>query len=49
MLDKLTRSLCAAECDACEGILTLEECFFAMRSMARGKTPGSNGFQWNFS
>jgi exonuclease III len=49
MLDRVTRVLSAAESDACEGHLTMEECFAALSGMARGKTPGSDGFPMEFS
>jgi hypothetical protein len=49
MLDRVTRVLSAAESDACEGHLTMEECFAALSGMACGKTPGSDGFPMEFS
>ena len=48
MLSKLSRRLCKDERASCEGLLTLEECFAALSGMARGKTPGSNGFPMEF-
>ena len=48
MLNQITRRLSQAECDGCEGCLTLEECFAALNGMPRGKTPGSDGFPMEF-
>ncbi len=48
MLSKLSRRLCKDERASCEGLLTLEECFAALSGMARGKTPGSDGFPMEF-
>ena len=48
MLTHLTRRLNQAECDGCEGCLTLKECFAALNGMPRGKTPGSGSFPMEF-
>ena len=48
MLGKLTRRLSQAERESCEGHLTLDECLSALQGMARGKTPGSDGFSMEF-
>ena len=48
MLAKLSRRLSSAERDACEGVLTAEECLHALQGMPRGKTPGSDGFPMEF-
>ena len=48
MLLKLSRCLSKDECASCDGLLTLEECFAALSGMARGKTPGSDGFPMEF-
>ena len=48
MLAQLTRRLSPAERDACEGCLTVEECFAALNGMPRGKPPGSDGFPMEF-
>ena len=48
MLAKLSRRLSSAERDACEGVLTEEECLHALQGMPRGKTPGSDGFPMEF-
>ena len=48
MLAKLSRRLSLAERGACEGALTTAECFHALQSMPRGKTPGSDGFPMEF-
>ena len=41
MLAKLSRRLSLAERDACEGVLTIEECFHALQGMPHRKTLGS--------
>ena len=48
MLAKLFHRLSLAERDACEGVLTEEECFHALQGMPRGKPPGSDGFPIEF-
>ncbi len=48
MLSKLSHRLCKYERASCEGLLTLEDCFPALSGMARGKTPGSDGFPMEF-
>ncbi len=48
MLSKLSRRLSTEDRACCEGLLTLEECFAALSGMARGKTPGSDGFPMEF-
>ena len=48
MLSKLSRRLSPEDRACCEGLLTLEECFAALSGMARGKTPGSDGFPMEF-
>ena len=48
MLAKLSRRLSSAEREACEGVLTVEECYHALQGMPRGKTPGSDGFPMEF-
>ena len=48
MLAKLSRCLSSAEREACEGVLTVEECFHALQGMPRGKTPQSDGFPMEF-
>ena len=41
-------SLPASDSAACEGFLTLEECFSALSGMARGKAPGCDGLPMEF-
>ena len=48
MLSKLSRRISTEDRACCEGLLTLEECFAALSGMARGKTPGSDGFPMEF-
>ena len=48
MLAKLSRRLSLAEGEACEGVLTIEECFHALQGMPHGKTPGSDRFPMEF-
>ena len=36
------------ETDSCEGLLNTEECLVALKSMANGKSPGSDGFPAEF-
>ncbi len=48
MLSKLSCRLSTEDRACCEGLLTLEECFAALSGMARGKTPGSDGFPMEF-
>ncbi len=47
-LSKLSRRLSTEDRAVCEGLLTLKECFAALSGMARGKTPGSDGFPMEF-
>ena len=42
------RTLSDEESSSCEGLLTMEECGLALRGMASGKTPGSDGFPVEF-
>ena len=48
MLAKLSRRLSSAEWEACEGALTIKECFHALQDMPHGKSPGSDGFPMEF-
>jgi hypothetical protein len=48
MLAKVTRKLSQGERDACEGLLTEQECFSALSGMPHGKTSGSDGFPMEF-
>ena len=48
MLAKLSCCLSSAEREACEGVLTVEECFHALQGMPRGKTQGSDRFPMEF-
>ena len=48
MLSQLHRRLSTAERAGCEGNLTLDECFEALKGMPKGKTPGSDGFPMEF-
>ena len=48
MLSQLHRRLSTAERAGCEGNLTLEECFEALKGMPKGKTPESDGFPMEF-
>ena len=48
MLSQLHRHLSTAERAGCEGNLTLDECFEALKGMPKGTTPGSDGFPMEF-
>ena len=48
MLSQLHRRLRTAERAGCEGNLTLDECFEALKGMPKGKTLGSDGFPMEF-
>ena len=43
LLNLLDRKLINEQRDSCEGQLTAGECLVAVKSMANGKTPGSDG------
>jgi hypothetical protein len=43
LLNFLDRKLTNEQRDSCEGQLTVDECLVAVKSMANGKTPGSDG------
>ena len=43
LLNLLDRKLTNEQRDSCEGQLTVGECWVAVKSMANGKTPGSDG------
>ena len=43
LLNLLDRKLTNEQRDSCEGQLTVGECLVAVKSMANGKTPGSDG------
>ena len=48
MLDNLSLVLPPDEVPTCEGVLSREETFAALQGMARGKSPGSDGFPVEF-
>ena len=48
LLGRVTLSLSEAESESCEGHLSADECYTALQGMARGKTPGSDGFPMEF-
>ena len=48
LLRQLDSRLDVAERDFCEGPLTAEECFFAMKGMKSNKTPGADGLPMEF-
>ena len=48
MLAKVTRKLSQGEREACDGLLTEQECFSALSGMPHRKTPGSDGFPMEF-
>ena len=48
LLNLLDRKLTNEQRDSCEGQLTVGECLIAVKSMANGKTPGSDGLPKEF-
>ena len=48
LLGNLTSSLDRDEAALCEGLLSTEECFAALKGMARCKAPGSDGLPMEF-
>ena len=48
LLSNVSARLSSSESDACEGLLSVEECFTALQGMARRKAPGSDGFPMEF-
>ena len=48
LLSNVSACLCAAECDVCEGALSVEECFTALQGMAHRKAPGCDGLPMEF-
>ena len=48
LLSNLTSSLDEDQAALCEGLLSVEECFIALKGMARSKAPGSDGFPMEF-
>ena len=47
-LNKLERRLTSAQAQRCEGPLTLDECYAALKDMPRNKTPGLDGLPAEF-
>ena len=47
-MSNVSACLSSSERDACEGLLSVEECFAALQGMARRKAPGSNGLPMEF-
>lgn len=48
LLSNVSACLSSSERDACEGLLSVEECFAALQGMARRKAPGSDGLPMEF-
>lgn len=48
LLSSLSTSLPCDQAASCEGPLSVAECLVAIKGMARGKTPGSDGFPVEF-
>ena len=48
LLSNVSSCLSSSECDACVGLLSVDECFAALRGMARRKAPGSDGLPMEF-
>ena len=48
LLSKVSSSLSSEQALLCEGPLSLEECFTALKGMARGKAPGVDGLPMEF-
>ena len=48
LLSSLSASLPPDQAASCEGPLSVTECFVAIKGMARGKAPGSDGFPVEF-
>ena len=49
LLSSLSSSLPPEHASLCEGLLSVEECFAALKGMARGKAPGVAGLPMEFS
>ena len=47
-MSNVSACLSSSECDACEGLLSVEECFAALQGMAHRKAPGSDGLPMEF-
>ena len=48
LLQNVNSSLPSVEVEACEGLLSVEECSAALKGMARRKAPGSDGLPMEF-
>ena len=48
LLSSVSACLLPSEHDACEGFLSVEECFTALQGMARRKAPRSDGLPMEF-
>ena len=48
LLQNVNSSLPSVEAEACEGLLSVEECSAALKGMARRKAPGSDGLPMEF-
>ena len=48
LLSSLSSSLPPERASLCEGLLSVEECFVALKGMARGKAPGVDGLPMEF-
>lgn len=47
-MSNVSASLSSSKRNACEGFLSVEECFTALQGMARRKAPGSDGLRMEF-
>ena len=47
-MSNVSASLLSSKRNACEGFLSVEECFTALQGMARRKAPGSDGLRMEF-
>ena len=48
LLSKLSASLSADQSEVCEGALSVDECFSALKGMAHHKAPGNDGLPMEF-
>ena len=48
LLSKLSARLSADQSEVCEGALSVDECFSALKGMAHRKAPGNDGLPMEF-
>ena len=48
LLSKISARLSTDQLEVCEGVLSVDECFFALKGMAHRKAPGNDGLPMEF-